>query len=211
MCHCEEHAMHKHQDDQSAADRPDVEGLRGRKERCVDAVTRLESDDAQTGGLPSVLADDSEIPEVPETFSVTDDSSANWVIRRIVEARAYAERVDDWADREKARARREEEFFLYRYGGQLIAWVTAKIALQGGRRKSVCLPAGMAGFRKEDSKIIVDDEAVVLAWAKQHNPGLVVISEKLSKSGLNEHLRNTGELPDAGVHVEPAREKFYVK
>ena len=148
---------------------------------------------------------------VLETFNVHDESSANWLIRKIVECRAYAQKCAEWAEREQRRAQREEEFFWVRYGPQLREYVQAQITEQGGRRKSVSLPAGVAGFRKEAAKIVVDDEAAVIAWAKEHRPELVTVVEKLSKSRLNEYVEATGELPALGTHVEPEHEKFYVK
>ena len=152
-----------------------------------------------------------EDPEVPTEFHVCDDDSANWVVRKIVEARAYAKHCAEWCEREQSRAKNEEEFFLFRYGQQLLDFTRQKITAAGARRKSVGLPAGMIGFRAEPAKLVVDDESAVIAWAKRHNPALVSVVERLSKSGLNDHLEQTGELPDAGAHIEPARERFYVK
>ena len=43
--------------------------------------------------------------QVPEKFRVADEDSANWLIKKIVEARQYAARVKAWADREVRRAR----------------------------------------------------------------------------------------------------------
>jgi hypothetical protein len=146
-----------------------------------------------------------------EAFSVHDDESANWVIRKILDNRLYSEKCAEWYLREQARAKREEEFFLFRYGQQLMNYARQKIQDNGGRRKSVNLPAGMIGFRTEVSKLVIDDEVAVLSWAKVHKPALVSIIERLSKAGLNEHLEETGEMPDAGAHIEPAKEKFFVK
>ena len=35
---------------------------------------------------------------LPEGFCVHDADSASWVVRRVVEARGYAERVKQWAE-----------------------------------------------------------------------------------------------------------------
>jgi hypothetical protein len=164
------------------------------------------SDDPQIG-----IIDDQRDPEVSAHFSVRDDDSANWVVRKIVECRAYRERCDAWCRREQARARREEEFFLYRFGSQLMDYARKKVAQQGGRRKSVSLPGGILGFRAEPAKLIVDDEAAILIWAKREMPALVQVIEKVSKSDLNDHLKNTGQVPDAGVHVEPPSENFFIR
>ena len=150
-------------------------------------------------------------PPTPERFSVHDDNTANWLVRRICEARAYAERCATWAEKEKRRALRDEEFFWARYGAQLREYVQQKIVDTGGRRKSMALPAGAAGFRTEPARLVIDDDAVVIAWCKEHYPEMVTVVEKLSKSALNEHVEKTGELPDAGAHVEPQHEKFFVR
>jgi hypothetical protein len=150
-------------------------------------------------------------PLVPGQFSVRDDATANWLLRKIIEARAYAARCAAWAEKEKRRALRDEEFFWMRYGPQLRAYVQQKIVDGGGRRKSFQFPAGTVGFRTEPSRLVVDDDAAVIAWAKEHYPELVVTIEKLSKSALNSHVETTGEMPDAGVHIEPEHERFYVR
>ena len=149
--------------------------------------------------------------DVPAQFQVNSDEAANWVVKKIIGARAYAKHCDEWCEREKARARREEEFFLWRYGQQLREWLAIKIREQGGRRKSVCLPAGMLGFRHEGPKVVVEDEQSVIVWAKTNNVNVVTVVERLSKSALNEHVKVTGELPDHGVRVEPERDAFYIR
>ncbi len=156
-------------------------------------------------------SEDWQPPEVPEKFTARDDASVNWVVRKICESRSYAQRCTEWNDREQRRAKRDEEFFLFRFGPQLVDYARRKMTEQGNRRKSVALPAGTLGFRKEAAKIVIDDETEVIAWAKEHKPELVTVIEKISKSGLNEHVEQTGELPEKGIHIEPEHEKFYVK
>lgn len=148
---------------------------------------------------------------VPQGFSVDCQDHANWVVRKISEARAYAERVKQWADREAARAAREEETLLFLFGRQLEAWTEQQIEQLGGKRKSVPLPAGTVGFRSTQSKIVIDDEGLVLSWAKANCTQAVTVVERLSKSVFNEFVEKTGEVPDSGVHVEPAAERFFVK
>ena len=152
-----------------------------------------------------------ESPALPPTFTVRDAQSANWVVRKIVEARAYAKRCEIWAEHEKMRARREEDFLLLRFGGELRDYTRAAIAEQGGRRKSVSLPAGTIGFRIAGAKLVIEDEEEVLRWARNAQPNLVVIEKSISKSGLNQYFEDTGEIPPSGVRIEPEKEKFYVK
>lgn len=152
-----------------------------------------------------------ERPEVAPTFAVTDEASANWVIRKIIECRAYARRCAEWCERECARAEHDEPFFLMHFGAQLREFLQTRLADQGHRRRSVGLPAGTIGFRKEASRLVIDDEDAVRAWARAHHPELLVMTERLSKSAMDELVQRTGEVPESGVHIQPEHDKFYVQ
>ena len=187
--------------------------------------------------MPEAIAEalkDDLPPSVPEAFSVRDAGSANWVVRRIVEARRYAEHVRAWAAVELRRAERDEQFFLQRYGGQLEAWARAEIVARGAHRRSVGLPAGTIGFRRERPHLLIQDAAALMNWCRtrlldafiveikalggeaeqlrrwqrEHCPHAKV-SEELAKSVLEQHVRNTGECPDGAEIAE--NEKFFVK
>jgi hypothetical protein len=144
-------------------------------------------------------------------FSVCDEETANLVVWRIVAARIRAERAIAFAEAESNRAKREEAFFLGRYGTQLEQFARRKLAEAKGRRKTVRLPAGSLCFRNQPPHLVIEDEVAVLAWARAHAPALVRTVVSVSKSGLNEHVRTTGELPDRGVRVEGPLEKFSVR
>src|SRR5688500_3272947 len=57
--------------------------------------------------------------EVPERFAVRDAATASWAVRKIVETRAFARRVREWADRELRRAAADEEWLIRRFGPEL--------------------------------------------------------------------------------------------
>jgi Bacteriophage Mu Gam like protein len=97
------------------------------------------------------------------------------------------------------------------FGDQLRDWVTAKLARMRGRRKSLALPAGQVGFRGLPARLVVDDEARVIEWAKTNLPDAVEMVEKLSKSQLKQRFDQTGEIPPEGAHVEPEVESFYIR
>jgi len=168
------------------------------------------ADPAEVAGVLDAATRDLSLPE-PESFAVNDARQANWLVRRIVESRQYREHVQEWAAQELKRAEADEARLMYMFGSQLRAWASAEIEGHGGRRKSVALPAGTVGFRTAPVKLIVDDEKSVVAWAKTHHPEMVVVVEQVAKSALNDLLAQTGEIPEAGVHIEPAMEKFFVK
>lgn len=144
----------------------------------------------------------------PETFALNDAASANWLVRKIVEARAYAKHVKAWADAEVKRAEQEESFFLQRYGHQLEAWARQQVVQ--GRRRSVKLPAGTVGFRTEPPKLEVVDEGKLIGWCRRALPAALRIETHVLKSLVKDHVAHTGECPD-GAEVGGGGQRFYVK
>lgn len=118
--------------------------------------------------------------------------------------------VGVWAEQEKKRANHQEAFFWDRFGTQLRRWVQQQIAERGGGRKCLDLPAGRLGFRAGKEKLVVCDEQAALAWADTHCPQAIRVQRRLMVSELQQHLTDTGEVPE-GVSVQPAGESFYVK
>lgn len=143
-----------------------------------------------------------------ERFVVRDGASANWVIRKVVEARAYRERVKRWAEIEIARSHRDEERLLYLFGRQLEDWARIEVERRGGRTRSLSLPAGKVGFRRRKPLLVIEDDAKVIAWAKAACPSAVMMIERLSKSALMAHVEATGELPPDGARLEGGGERF---
>ncbi|MGN6726123.1 MAG: hypothetical protein ACTHLZ_09410 [Tepidisphaeraceae bacterium] len=156
-----------------------------------------------------------------DQFSISDESSANWIVRRIVEARAYARRVETWAAIEIQRSTSDERRFLHRFGPQLETWLRQEITAHHLRRKSIALPAGQLGLRKAPNRLDVIDPNQATTWARQNLPASVritvsasgeeaialrawcesnainaIVNESVSKTDLNHHLRSSGELPD---------------
>jgi hypothetical protein len=151
------------------------------------------------------------LSSVPPKFQVVDEQSANWVIKRVMEARQYAARVKAWADQELTRAAREEKTLLFLFGRQMEQWTFSEIEKVRGRRKSLNLPAGTVGFRTLPIRLVIDDEARVLSWARSNLPDAISVVEKLSKSIVNDYSAKTGVIPDGGAHVEPECERFFIR
>lgn len=149
-------------------------------------------------------------PVTEQGFAVRDASSANWVIRRIVEARAYGRRVRLWADVELKRAQREEQFLLHRFGAELEAFARRQIDRQHDGRKSVSLPSGTMGFRTEPLKLSICDEQTLLRWCRTHLPSAIRTTESAAKSPLMQHVKTTGECPQ-GARITGGNERFYVR
>lgn len=149
--------------------------------------------------------------ESSSEFRICDEKSANWLVRKVVEARAYRKRVRRWAEREIRQAAEDEKRLLFRYGTQLQAWASDEIRKLRGRRKSVGLPGGRVGYRTAGPKLVIEDVVAVVRWAKTACPEAIILEQRLDKATLNAHLLNSGEIPDHGAHLEPEREQFFIK
>jgi hypothetical protein len=147
---------------------------------------------------------------VPRQFSICDEKSANWLVRKIETARQYAVSVKLWADLEVRRAEREENTLMFLFGRQIEGWAREEITKLNGKRKSLSLPGGKLGFRKEATKLVIDDDAQVLLWAYTHCPVAIQTVQKLSRTIVKEHFEKTGEMPESGVHIQLEQEKFYI-
>lgn len=176
----------------------------------------METQELSVANLPVIHRGDSEVDievirSVPKEFCIDSEERANWLIKKIIAARDYSERVKAWCEQEQRRAAREEQTLMFLFSRQIETWVKSEIKKLNGRRKSLNLPAGATGFRSVGPRLVVDDESAVLKWAKLNLPDAVVIVEKLSKTVINEHAERSGEIPDEGVHIEPAHEKFFIR
>ena len=143
-----------------------------------------------------------------DTFVVNDAMSANWLVRKIVETRAYAKHVKEWARNELRRAEREEMFFLHHYGRQLEDWARQQIA--SGRRKSVKLPAGTIGFRSSPPRLDVLDDKKLIEWCRSSLPTALKIETHILKQHIKDHFTITGEVPD-GATITGGGQRFYVR
>jgi hypothetical protein len=143
-------------------------------------------------------------------FMVNSPETAAWVVRRVLIARQYLDRVKIWAEAERRRAVHEEERLLYLFGGQLRHWAEGEIAKLRGRRRTIALPGGQVGLRAVPLRVLIRDEELVMKWAKQACPTAVVTSERLLKTPVVQHVERTGEIP-AGIEIVPPHDEFFVR
>lgn len=196
------------------------------------------TDDVSTGdATPSDCPEphEAEMVDVPDAFEVRDDTSAAWVTRKVIEARAHADRVRAWAAAELRRAEHEEAWLLRRFGPALEGWLRAELDRRGGRRRSVALPPGTLGLRRQPGRLEIVDEAAAGAWCLRQLPDAVRVTVEaegaaaaelaawqvahagrarlrrhLLREPLARHLAETGELP-AGAALRPAADVFFIK
>jgi hypothetical protein len=173
--------------------------------------------------------------EIENGFRVTDERTASWVVRKVVECRSYAERVRGSADQELRRAQHDEQWLLRRFGAELEGWLRQELARRGGRARSVPLPAGTVGLRRSVGRIDVVDELSVVRWCERSLPEALRVTveaegdaaralavwqrarpedarvrTQVSRDALGRHLSEHGEVPDGVAVVSPA-DRLYVK
>ena len=143
-----------------------------------------------------------------EPFVIDDADKASWAVDKILIARERLERVKAQFQAAVHEAQQEvvdaEAFFL----PQLEAWYNANPPRKG---KSIKLPHGTVGKRTVPGGPRVVDETAVLEWARREGiPGLIKITESVSRAAVKEYVASTGDLPD-GVELVESRESFDVK
>ena len=157
---------------------------------------------------PKLIAMDR--PSSMSRFGSAMKSARIGLYEKIVESRRYADHVRAWAAAEIRRAERDEQFFLTRFGGELENWCRQQIAKNGGKRRSLNLPAGRIGIRARRAGLNLVDSPALLAWCRANLPDAIAITERIAKTPLQTFLEATGELP-AGTEIIPAADHFYVE
>jgi Bacteriophage Mu Gam like protein len=146
--------------------------------------------------------------ETEAPFTVHDERSAAWATDKVLSARARLERVKAACAEAIREAQSEVENTELLFLPMLEAWAAGNLP-RG--KKSIKLTTGAIGFRTVPGGPRVIDEAAVLAWAKEHGiPGVIKVTESVSRTAVKEYVQATGDQPD-GVEVVPSRESFDVK
>jgi hypothetical protein len=143
-----------------------------------------------------------------DASQIEDASSANSVVRKIVEARAYAWHVKKWAEAELRRAEREEQFFLRSYCDQLEDWARRELA-KDRRRKSIRLPAGTVDFRIEPKKLEPNDDEKLMAWCRRYLPNALVNRTLIVRDVLTKYIQKSGKCPD-GAAITGGKQRLYI-
>jgi hypothetical protein len=128
--------------------------------------------------------------------------------------------IREWA----ASERKLHEHEIAWRKARLQTCVDAELAVNPARRKSVPLPGGSAGYRTPPARLIVDDEAALLDWCRQHRPEWIRIPPpQLEKAPLKRDALEGGDgclyvpgeeagelVPIPGVRLERSEPVFYV-
>lgn len=94
------------------------------------------------------------------------------------------------------------------HGTKFKSSVDTLIKRQGGKKKSVDVLTGKAGYRQSSESLKVIDEAAAVEWATEHCPDALDVKLARTTPLLKHVKENGGEVPPGCEHV-PADNKFF--
>lgn len=160
-------------------------------------------------------------PKDAETFGITDEKSATWLLRKLRAIDEEQEAITAATAQRLKELQADRERLMGRFGSELEAW--AREEAQKRHRKTITLPlAGMAvAFRTNPARLVVESEADAISAARagvflfdDNAPSFFSTVETFDRAAYLAHakatLETTGEvLP--GVAMTEERESFSVK
>ena len=188
----------------------------------------MQENETEDSQLDMVLAEAKQ-PEEPygakQRWEPRTLQDVEYVVGKVLAAETVARAIRDRAERMARDSDDEAAWWRQRYTPEVVEIIQAEITTRRGKKRSVDLLTGIAGFRVIPENIVVDKdhEEEALAWASRYLPEAVTIipaTASLSRSVLKQQLVSNGDgdaiFASTGekVHfarVEAARDTFYIK
>ncbi len=182
------------------------------------APKRGRMSDAETLGLALRQQEEIELQENAEAANLDystspgaglmseDERLANWYVGRDKQSDEAIATIKEQAARMIRAIEARRRGMIYAFGAKVKATIDRMLHSQGGKKKSVNLLTGRAGYRASPERLQIVDADRVLLWAEKCCPQ--AIKRSVSMSAINEHFKATGEIPDGVIHVE-SHENFY--
>ncbi len=160
------------------------------------------------------------LPPIDDGLVIRDIGMLAWAVERLGEAQA--EIAENEALKVQAIARIEARVAKLnetvraaaaRLEDHVRAYMTMhRDELVRGKKKSRSFPSGTVGWRMKPARLVVVDEAALLAWAKSQpvEEDLVRVKYEVNKKALDVAFASTGEVPP-GCNVQSEEETPYVK
>lgn len=139
------------------------------------------------------------------TFGVEQDL-ANWYLRKNAEYDQAIETIKEQAAMMIRSIESRRRRLAWRWGGAFKDIIDRMLHSQGGKKRSVNLLAGRAGYRKSAERLTIVDPQKVLEWADFNCPEAIKREPRITP--LKQWLDETGEVPP-GTHLTESRDSFY--
>ena len=157
-----------------------------------------------------MMPDFEHVPEqVDAAFTVTDESSAQWALRKYA---YYSKRIattDELASKEIERVQEWREITnkplveSALYFENLLADYARRVREVDPQIKSVHLPAGTIATRAVKGRIDISDDDALIVWAAANAPDVVVTKQTVSKTALGKLTRDGEHLVTADGEIVP--------
>jgi hypothetical protein len=159
-----------------------------------------------------------------ETFTIADDSMAEWALQKVLEAKAERERLTDLVKAEAARLKTQQELIDKRYENStgfllthLYRYFNTVEHKNTKTQETYQLLSGKLVFKKPKPEANKSEDAL-LEWCKNNAPEFVKTSESVAWAELKKNLvykegkailKDTGEVV-GGISVEESLGSFDV-
>jgi len=156
--------------------------------------------------LPTRHAGDAR-PAPAEPFTIHDEKSANWLLRKLATIESEKQRVQTNAATILAQLNSDADGLKYLYGAQIEAYCRSRLQETGDRRKSIQFLQGKCSFRTIPGALRITDSAAALAYAQECLPAAMTTVPTLDTAAYQQRAERTGELLP-GLEFTPEHTSF---
>lgn len=143
-----------------------------------------------------------------ETFTIHDEGSANWYLRKLAEIEGEQARIKAQTSARVAELQSDAERLKFLFGEPLAAWARGEAKRR--HRKSVTLMQGTVSFRSVPKRWKPVDAEEAFVHARTAFPDFIQSTPKLDMTAYLAYADATGEaLP--GLEAVPERESMSIK
>ena len=142
-------------------------------------------------------------------FHITDDASANWLLRKLANLEAEKARIQAQAAEMVRQLDADAERLKHLYEGELLDYCRRTLAANGNRRRSCTFLQGSVSFRSVGPSVKVSDPAEALVYAQESGLHVVKTVVTLDMGAFREqaeaYMQEMGELLP-GLETTPEHE-----
>lgn len=135
-----------------------------------------------------------------------DDELANWYLTTLGSLDSMEEQIKAQAAAMCRAIEARRKALAWKWGAVFKQVIDDKLRSQGGKKKSVRLHGGTAGYRTKPESFQVVNDKEALAWAAFNCPQ--AIAQKLKITPIKEYIKASGDVVP-GVKHTPAAEGFF--
>lgn len=154
-------------------------------------------------------------PEVAEELAIVEAERAldermslpEWYILKMHQLDEADEKIKEQAKAMRKAIENHRKALAWKFGAEVRFQIDELIAAQGGKKKSVNLMTGKAGYRAANGKVNVHDRKALASWCVDHCQAALDLTVART-TPIVEHIEATGEVPP-GVEFVAGGDVFF--